>query len=302
MSSDRPPRDLFNCVYESTCANKVYGLAAKQCNSCIKSRWKKKSKCSNNNIRTRSTTILKKNHIAMKAFACLNGCETMLTGPRRRSCLPCVKKRYSTNKLICSKNAYKMSGRQKRISIEDSEAYGMELARILPILEEAGRQFSKIEFTPRYCKMEGCKSVSILADPYCTNCWTGLGYTIRKSGLGSNSGLGLFTERTRNNHEMICLYTGWIRQKDSWDMMQSKASWDAYTLEGDERMIVAHTSAGGIGRYINDTRCGMKNNAAFIQVFDEDGTVVSSQVKIEFTKKVQKGAEVFISYGRLYKF
>ena len=205
------------------------------------------------------------------------------------------------NPKIYSRTAVQKMARRKRTRIETSVAYKEEKLLVMSVLDEAGRTFSTAEFTPRHCKKEECNKVSILADPFCIKCWSDKGYVVRKSGLNNDAGLGLFTEIARRKGTEICHYSGWFRRKESWDLMPKSKAVHCYTLESSDRMIIANTSAGGIGRYINDGQSKKKNNAALEQVVGDDGSAMGTKVRVVITKNVKEGEEILVAYGNEYK-
>ena len=101
--------------------------------------------------------------------------------------------------------------REKRRNLLKSIEYKVELSKVLEVLKEAGRKFTRKEFTARCCN--SCSGVSILAHPCCLACWKEKGFSIKKSEIhdskGKSVGLGLFSLKNLPRDSEIGNYDGY---------------------------------------------------------------------------------------------
>jgi hypothetical protein len=249
-----------------------------------------------------------------KQFSCLNkNCSAILMGVRVRYCKDCARARYLYVLTSDRKSKTKQLVRRRRKDIISSIEYHVELAKTTQVLNQAGRSFSTAEFTPQKCSgEESCNGVSLLAKPYCLDCWNANGFGIQESRVvdtnGKSVGLGLFTTKYIKKGAEICYYDGWKVGKDVWrsKSFHSRKQLCDYAMETEKSLIVGNTSfgiatcpilmlLGGIGRYINDPRSARQTNVKY-QKKDVDKVIIVA------TRNILSREELLGSYGNQFNF
>ena len=121
---------------------------------------------------------------------------------------------------------------------------------------------------------------------------------VKPSGI-SGAGQGLFTLEKIKKNQKIVEYTGVVKTIEEFE---AKPSWYGFTIPGD-RIIDAHSTDSGIGRYANDCRKHNKEagecsgiNSRFV-VNTSGG---KTTVWITATKNIASNEEIFIPYGAGY--
>jgi hypothetical protein len=156
--------------------------------------------------------------------------------------------------------------------------------------------------------------------PYCPSClfaiWgVGIGPSFLFDKEGNHAGLGLFAMRTFQNRELICYYSG-RRVNDN--NVKLSNSYCMYIVKNQS--IDAQNPYSSIGRYINGSSAALmippnahscrpnrkkvKNNVGKKEDIGVKKTVgrpfKAGQIEIRASREIQKGEEIFISYGRDY--
>jgi len=114
-----------------------------------------------------------------------------------------------------------------------------------------------------------------------------------KKSLIPGSGKGIFTTVDIPPHMMIVEYKGRLVK---WKDVKDIDGYNAYIFKINSRWAVdALHDKKVLGRYANDARGfaranGMRNNSEYI--------VVGKKVFIASTRKIHKGTEIYVDYGR----
>lgn len=167
---------MFKCINPS-CNIQQLSLAPVQCNVFNKKSSKFHPSKSVYNLRRTASRPAKKQ--TEKYFSCLNKkCSAILLGVRVRYCKDCARARYLYVLTSDRKSKTKQLVRRRRKDIISSLEYQEELAKTAQVLNQAGRSFSTVEFTTQKCSGESCNGVSLLAKPYCLDCWNADGFSI----------------------------------------------------------------------------------------------------------------------------
>ncbi len=117
---------------------------------------------------------------------------------------------------------------------------------------------------------------------------------LKKSGL-PNAGKGLFTKAEIPKGTVIVEYKGRI---STWDEIKHEDGTNGYLYYiNSKRVINAKPYKKVIARYANDAKgwnrsAGLKNNAEYIEK--------EKRCFIKSTRKILKGEEIFVGYGREY--
>ena len=114
-----------------------------------------------------------------------------------------------------------------------------------------------------------------------------------KKSLIPGSGKGLFTTIDIPAKSMIVEYKGRLVR---WNEVKDSDGYNPYIFKINNRWAIdALRNKKVIGRYANDARgfaraTGMRNNCEYI--------VVGKKVYISATRKIHKGTEIYVDYGR----
>lgn len=114
-----------------------------------------------------------------------------------------------------------------------------------------------------------------------------------KKSLIPGSGKGLFTTIDIPAKSMIVEYKGKLVR---WNDVKGSDGYNPYIFKINNRWAIdALHDKKVIGRYANDARgfaraLGMRNNCEYI--------VVGKKVYISATRKIHKGTEIYVDYGR----
>ncbi len=117
---------------------------------------------------------------------------------------------------------------------------------------------------------------------------------LKKSGL-PRAGKGLFTKTEIPKGTVIVEYKGRIT---TWDEIKHEDGKNGYLYYiNSKRVINAKPNIKTFGRYANDARGwsraeGLRNNAEYIEK--------NKRCFIKSTRKILKGEEIFVGYGREY--
>jgi hypothetical protein len=145
-----------------------------------------------------------------------------------------------------------------------------------------------------------CKNRTCVTGPLCgvhTKLQQGL--TVKKSSI-PNAGLGLYADKAFGGEDKVVEYTGAnVAQKD-YDKSDGTYG---MALGATGRVIDGASTQSGVARYANDCRktnirAGVCKGNNLIALTNKDDTrVFFKPVK---GKKIRKGDELFVSYGRSY--
>ncbi|CAN5475850.1 hypothetical protein BH11BAC1_BH11BAC1_00970 [soil metagenome] len=117
---------------------------------------------------------------------------------------------------------------------------------------------------------------------------------LKKSGL-PNAGKGLFTKKDIPKGTVIIEYKGRIH---TWDEIKHEDGTNGYLYYvNSKRVINARHSLKALARYANDAKgwsrtAGLRNNSEYIEK--------NKQCFIKSTRRILKGEEIFVGYGREY--
>ena len=115
----------------------------------------------------------------------------------------------------------------------------------------------------------------------------------RKSKL-PKAGKGLFTTVEISKGQRIVEYKGKIRK---WKEAKWEDATNGYLLHINNQTVIDGRDSKAIARYVNDARGftrvqGLKNNSEYV--------TEGRRCFIEATRKIKKGEEIFVGYGRAY--
>lgn len=117
---------------------------------------------------------------------------------------------------------------------------------------------------------------------------------LKKSGL-PNAGKGLFTKKEIPKGTVIVEYKGRVY---TWDEIKHEDGTNGYLYYINSKHVInAKPYVKTFGRYANDARGwsraeGLRNNAEYIEKH--------KRCYIKSTRKILKGEEIFVGYGREY--
>jgi SET domain-containing protein len=117
---------------------------------------------------------------------------------------------------------------------------------------------------------------------------------LKKSTL-PGAGKGLFTKKDIPKGTVIVEYKGRIH---TWDEVKHEDGYNAYLYYiNSKRVIDAKPYKKALARYANDARGwskmkGLRNNAEYIEK--------NQRCYIKSTRKILKGEEIFVGYGKEY--
>jgi uncharacterized protein len=116
---------------------------------------------------------------------------------------------------------------------------------------------------------------------------------VKKSKL-PKAGKGLFTAVDISKGQRIVEYKGKLRK---WKEAKWEDATNGYLLHVNNYTVIDARPSKSFGRYANDARgyakvLGLRNNAEYV--------VEGKQCFIEATRKIKKGEEIFVGYGREY--
>ncbi|MEO8088655.1 MAG: SET domain-containing protein [Bacteroidota bacterium] len=117
---------------------------------------------------------------------------------------------------------------------------------------------------------------------------------LKKSGL-PNAGKGLFTKQEIPKGTVIVEYKGRIY---TWDQIKHEDGTNAYLYYvNSKRVINARHNLKALARYANDAKgwsrtAGLRNNSEYIEK--------NKRCFIKCTRRILKGGEIFVGYGREY--
>ena len=117
------------------------------------------------------------------------------------------------------------------------------------------------------------------------------------------SGYGLFARRDIHKGEVICMYTGDLKEvdNDNDSLYIVKVVWKLQSGEEIEMHLDACALDNTAGRYANDAhKTTYKNNAAYDAVLRYHELIEKYYVRIVSTCFIPKGAEIFVDYGKDY--
>ena len=117
---------------------------------------------------------------------------------------------------------------------------------------------------------------------------------LKKSGL-PNAGKGLFTKQDIPKGTVIVEYKGRIT---TWDEIKHEDGKNGYLYYVNSKHVInAKPYVKALGRYANDAMGrsrvdGLRNNAEYVEK--------NKRCFIKSTRKILKGQEIFVGYGREY--
>jgi len=137
---------------------------------------------------------------------------------------------------------------------------------------------------------ERCKNRTCVVGPYCwLHTKVDKGFIVKASTI-PNAGKGLFASKEFKKGEEIGQYTGDKLTRNQADAIPDAQG--AYILCHIDECVDARRTNSTPLRYMNDPRgTGKRSNARF---------VASNRFAVRTTKKVKKGEELLVEYGRRY--
>ena len=117
---------------------------------------------------------------------------------------------------------------------------------------------------------------------------------LKKSGL-PGAGKGLFTKMEIPKGTVIVEYKGRIH---TWDEIKHEDGINGYLYYVNSKNVIdAKPYKKALGRYANDAMGwarveGLRNNAEYVEI--------KKRCYIKSTRRIEKGQEIFVGYGREY--
>lgn len=116
---------------------------------------------------------------------------------------------------------------------------------------------------------------------------------VKKSGI-PKAGKGLFTAIDIPKGKRIVEYKGKI---EKWKDVKYEDATNGYLLHINNQTVIDGRNSKAVGRYVNDARGhtrieGLRNNSEYV--------TEGRRCFMEATRKIAKGEEIFVGYGRAY--
>lgn len=109
------------------------------------------------------------------------------------------------------------------------------------------------------------------------------------------AGLGLFTTRRHEAHEVLCLYTG--ERLSRWQLLRTRNT--QYLAETADGIICPRKHLDIKARYINHHFDPARRNVALAAYRDASSVLGRSRICIS-TRAIEAGEELYLDYGERY--